>query len=484
MFTKFANDFWRAPFLALAFFAFALVPAIFSAHPSQGAAIVERETNILTLELGRGVLVRLDRAAANVFVANPLVADVQVKSPKLIYVFGQKPGSTTFYAIDSADNVIYSAKVDIEQNIAYLQDTIDRLLPDASVRVSSVNGMIILTGHVKSPADADLAQQVVQQSIVVSVRDGDVFQETVEIRVINRIQVATPTQVNIRVKMAEMSRDILKTLGFNWDVGVATAGGSFFGFAQGADFVNIIRDDNQDEIFREFLRRPETNSAVFNSVGGRHDVNAMIDALEDEGYISILAEPNLTAISGEAASFLAGGEFPVPVPQSGVNVGALTIEFKSFGVGLAFVPTVLSENKISLNITPEVSQLSSTGAVTVNDITIPALTTRRVHTTVELGSGQSFAIAGLLQSNITQQVNKYPFLGDIPILGTLFRSDTFQRQETELVVIATPYIVRPVNQSDLVTPIDINSLPADTGRWIKGKRDLKGEGGLATGEGG
>ena len=213
-------------------------------------------------------------------------------------------------------------------------------------------------------------------------------------------------------------------------------------------------------------------------------MNALVDALEDEGFLSILAEPNLTALSGETASFLAGGEFPVPVPQTGANTGAITIEFKQFGVGLSFSPTVLSENKINLKVAPEVSQLSLAGAVTVNDISIPALTTRRVNTTVELGSGQSFAIAGLLQSNISQEVSKFPILGDIPILGTLFRSDSFKREETELVIIVTPYIVRPVNPDQLLSPTDINHMSMDTGRWIKGKRDLAGDGGLKTGEGG
>ncbi|MCH8348437.1 MAG: type II and III secretion system protein family protein, partial [Proteobacteria bacterium] len=196
--------------------------------------------------------------------------------------------------------------------------------------------------------------------------------------------------------------------------------------------------------------------------------------------LSILADPNRTAISGETASFLAGGEFPVPVPQSGVSQGAITIQFKQFGVGLSFTPTVLSENKINLKVSPEVSQLSTQGAVTINGITVPALTTRRATTTVELASGQSFAIAGLLQSNISQEARKFPWLADIPILGTLFRSDTFKREETELVIIVTPYIVRPVNSERLMAPTDINHMPMDTGRYLKGKRDLAGDGGLKT----
>ena len=286
-----------------------------------------------------------------------------------------------------------------------------------------------------------------------------------------------------------MSRNTLKTLGFNLEATFRTAGGgSVLGFLSGANVFNLVPDPENPEgpFIKEFITGSnDTNSFFFDNVGGRHDVSAVIDALETEGYLSILAEPNLTAISGETASFLAGGEFPIPVPQAGVSqgatTGAITIQFKQFGVGLAFTPTVLSENKINLKVSPEVSQLTTIGAVTIQGFTIPALTTRRATTTVELASGQSFAIAGLLQSNISQQARKFPWLGDIPILGTLFRSDTFKREETELVIIVTPYIVRPVNAERLMAPTDINHLPMDAGSYLKGKRDLAGDGGLKTG---
>lgn len=450
---------------------------------AKAAAIIEEPENELKLEENRSVIIRLDREAANVFVANPDIANIQLKSPKLLYIFGAQAGVTTFYAIDANDNVIYSATVEVDYNIERIQAMMDELLPRASIRVQQMNGIIILTGYAKSPEDADLAAQIIQQIYVTQRTGGGGGSGDGGLRVINQIKINTPTQVNLRVKIAEMSREIMKTLGFNWDVAVSS-GGSFFGFAQGNDFVRRIFDENNNEISRNFLRTTDTNSLVFSDVGGKHDVNALVDALEEEGFLSILAEPNLTALSGETASFLAGGEFPIPVPQSGGNNNAITIQFKQFGVGLSFTPTVLSENKINLKVAPEVSQLSSAGAVTIQGISVPALTTRRVNTTVELGSGQSFAIAGLLQSNISQEVSKFPILGDIPILGTLFRSDTFQREETELVIIVTPYIVRPVNPDQLITPVDINNMSQDTGRWIKGKRDLAGDGGLKTGEGG
>lgn len=449
-------------------------------NQANAAAIIEEPENFLEVEENRSLIIRLDRNAAGVFVANPDIADVQIRSSKLLYIFGKQAGVTSFFAVDANDKVIYSATVEVDFNIERIQSMMDQLLPTASIRVQQMNGIIILTGYAKSPEDVFLANQIVQQ-IYVTKRDSGGDDEG--LRVINQIQVNTPTQVNLRVKIAEMSRDIMKTLGFNWDVAFAT-GGSLFGFAQGSDFVDVITDEFGNETSRQFFRTPDTNSALFSNQGGKHDVNALVDALENEGFLSILAEPNLTAMSGETASFLAGGEFPVPVPQTTGSFNAITISFKQFGVGLSFSPTVLSENKITLKVAPEVSQLSAAGAVVVNDISIPALTTRRVNTTVELGSGQSFAIAGLLQSNITQEVSKFPILGDIPILGTLFRSDKFQREETELVIIVTPYIVRPVNPDQLISPTDINHMPQDTGRWIKGKRDLAGDGGLKTGEGG
>jgi pilus assembly protein CpaC len=176
----------------------------------------------------------------------------------------------------------------------------------------------------------------------------------------------------------------------------------------------------------------------------------VVDALEDERLLTVLAEPNLTAMSGETASFLAGGEFPIPVPQDG---GTISIEYKKFGVSLAFKPTVLSDGRINLSVTPEVSELSAAGSITISNFVIPALSTRRAETTVELGSGQSFAIAGLLQSSQDQTTSKFPALGDLPVLGPLFRSDVYQRGETELVIIVTPYVVRPVSQK-MALPTD------------------------------
>jgi pilus assembly protein CpaC len=271
---------------------------------------------------------------------------------------------------------------------------------------------------------------------------------------INKLAVSEPNQVHLRVRVAEVSRTVLKQIGVNWES--AGSFGSFvYALATGTDFIPgddnaILRSEKFDNIHAGF----RTDS---------HNVNALLDALDKEGLITVLAEPNLTAVSGEAAEFLAGGEFPVVVPT---NNGGLQIRYKQFGVSLSFTPTLIGGATISLKVRPEVSQLSSAGALEIDGFFIPALTTRRAETTVELGSGQSFAIAGLLQNNITRDIDRFPGLAEVPILGSLFRSDEFQRSESELVIIVTPYIVRPVSSQRLALPTDGLTPPTDTDRVL------------------
>ncbi|MGI9435953.1 MAG: type II and III secretion system protein family protein, partial [Geminicoccaceae bacterium] len=250
--------------------------------------------------------------------------------------------------------------------------------------------------------------------------------------------------------------------GFNWEA-LFNSGNFTFGFANGRD---LFSDDGS--IFRAPANAggnaPGIGFGSYNS--NNASVSTAIDALAQEGLVTVLAEPNLTALSGETASFLAGGEFPIPVAADGNDI---KIEFKEFGISLAFTPTVLAQNRISLKVRPEVSELSSTGAITVNGLTVPALATRRAETTVELGSGQSFAVGGLLSNDIQNTVSKFPGLGDLPVLGTLFRSQRFQTKETELVILVTPYLVRPVTEPVLATPIDGYEAPSDIERILEGR---------------
>jgi pilus assembly protein CpaC len=262
--------------------------------------------------------------------------------------------------------------------------------------------------------------------------------------------------------VAEVSRQVIKEFGINWDA-VFETGDLLFGFATGRPAFGAAGSN---------FRGP-TNAGggvpdlAFGSfTPGDNVVNTAIDALAQEGLVNVLAEPNLTALSGETASFLAGGEFPIPVATDNNDI---TIEFKEFGIQLAFTPTVLSGNRISLRVRPEVSELSQDGSIEINGLTIPALKTRRAETTVELGSGQSFAIGGLLSSDVQNAVSKTPGIGDLPVLGTLFRSTAFRRNETELVIIVTPYLVRPVDEPVLAIPNDGYKAPSDIERILEGR---------------
>jgi pilus assembly protein CpaC len=378
----------------------------------------------ITLDVSKGRLIQLGQPANSVFVADPDVADVQVKSPTLVYIFGKAAGETTLYAVGDNDEVLLNSTVRVRHNIEALERTLHDLVPYNSIQVSTIDDNLVLEGTMYSSAEAEDVRRIAAHFV------PDPKQ------IINKIKVEEANQVNIRVRVAEVSRNIAKQFGINWN--------SFF---------------NNGHIAFSLLTSPlsisglTANSLTGSITGSNYQVEALIDALEQNGLVTILAEPNLTAISGEPASFLAGGEFPIPVPQSGTGSAAvITIDYKKFGVSLNFVATVHG-NSINLHVAPEVSELSTQGAITIEGFQVPALTTRRADTTLELASGQSFAIGGLLQNNIIQTVQKFPWLGDVPILGTLFRSNTFQRNESELVIIVTPYIVRPVSTA-LRAPTD------------------------------
>jgi pilus assembly protein CpaC len=412
------------------------------------------------LEMNKGRLIALEHPAASVFVADPDIADVQIKSPKLIYVFARKPGETTLYTVDASDRIVEGWRVSVAHNLTRLREAIQQYVPSARVDVSSVGDAIVVQGVVRS---AEAAEDVRVLAARLAGKDN----------VINRLSVNGPSQINLRVRVAEVRRSVVKQIGINWD-SIMGIGAFSFGLGIGNPAAASVADvskaaaGNAVVNGQEFLERNlnsfgsgTTNSIFGGGRGTRWNVNAVIDALENEGLVTVLAEPNLTAVSGETASFLAGGEFPVPVPQGN---GAVTIDFKKFGVGLAFTPTLLSDGRIVLKVRPEVSQLSNDGSVRVSGFAIPAITTRRAETTVELGSGQSFAIAGLIQNDINHAVKRLPGLGDLPILGALFRSDAFQRDESELVILVTPYIVRPVSDTAMSVPNDGLTMPSDVER--------------------
>ena len=403
--------------------------------------------NDVTLSVGTGRMVRLDSSITDLFVANDSVADVQVRSPTQIYIFGKAAGSTTVYATDRAGRVVYSANVRVGQNLGSIDQLLDLAMPEADIQATPLSGMVLLTGTVAQPADAEEAERLVQSFV----GEGTT--------VVSRLRTATPQQVLLQVRIAEVSRTLVRQLGMNL-LTQDTTGGFLFGIGRGNPGTitpgAIIRDAaglpiGQDPTQFTFNRPAGTTTiaAAGNLLG--MDILSTLNLNETTGLVTTLAEPTLTALSGETASFLAGGEFPIPVSQS---LGAVTIEYKQFGVGLAFSPIVLEDGRISMRVRPEVSELSSEGSITLNGFEVPALVTRRAETTVELGSGQSFMIAGLLRNTGNNAIDRAPFLGRLPIIGALFRSTNFRRSETELVIIVTPYLVRPVSASQIALPTD------------------------------
>lgn len=417
-----------------------------------GAQLLEATASAITLEVNEGSLIRLNSAAAEVFIANADIADVQVKSNRVIYVFGKAQGETTFYALDKNDKTLFSATISVTRNVSALRSAYKQMLPGVPINVSTLGQLIVLRGNVGSPAEAAMAERLARDILSTE-------------RIMNAVNILQPTQVNLRVRVAEISRSVLKQLGFNWQ-GFVSGSNVGFGIATGRQVSQVIADPITD-LPVEIFNRATEGGAVFGELfTGGLDLNFAIDALDQDGFIKVLAEPNLTALSGKTASFLAGGEFPIPVPSR----DGIGIEYREFGVKLDFTPTVLDSGRITMHVRPEVSDLSSAGSIRIEGFSIPSISTRRADTVVELGSGQSFVIAGLIQNNVVQSGDKYPGLGSIPILGALFRSEQFRREETELLIVVTPYLVKPVSDRQIELPTDKFIAPNDMDRFLNERR--------------
>jgi len=438
----------------------------------------ERPTREVLLSIGEGELITLPAAVADVWVSAPNVADVYVRDPRHINLFGVAFGEATVFATDKSGQVIYSTRVRVAQNITALDRMLQAALPGANITVTTAGQIAVLNGTVGSPDDIAQAQALVTAALNPGV-DPNAPGAQLKIAVINRLKTATPLQVNLQVKFAEVSRNFVKNIGVNLQN--RDSGNFTFGIAQGRQGTigtvpgvpgqpNAAVDANGRVPGQNFFNFP---SAVANGTtlgaAGRFlgmDFLSSLDLAERNGQVTTLAEPNLTVLSGETGSFLAGGEIPIPVSQ---GLGAVSVEYKQYGISLSYTPTVLADGRISLRVRPEVSQLTANGAVQINGTTIPALSTRRAETTLELGSGQSFMIAGLLQNNHNNSIDQAPGLGDVPVLGALFRSNSFQRNETELVIVITPYLVKPVNAGDIALPTDGYKAPTDLGRVFLGE---------------
>ena len=418
-------------------------PAVVKVDLSQGP-----QTQALSLPVGRSAVVDLPVDARDVLVSNPNIAEAVLRSPRRIYVLGLKSGATDAVFFDQAGRRILSLNIRVDQNTSQLSDTINRLLPGSQVRVEAINDSVVLSGTVASESDADKAMQLARASV--STPD----------RALNMLSIAGKDQVMLKVRVLEMNRTVIKQLGFDWQAIINKVGSTQFLLSSVPTFgVN-------GALLGGAIAGLSHNTANDKFTGE-------VQAFEQVGLVRTLAEPNLTAVSGEPAKFLVGGEFPVP--SSVANNGQVSVEFKPFGVGLGFTPIVLSGGRISLKLATEVSELSNQGSFNVSTgsggptLVIPSLTVRRAETTVELPSGGALMIAGLLQDKTSQDLGNVPGIKNVPILGALFQSRDFQSGQTELVVIVTPYIVNPTSPDALQSPTSGLEISSDADTILLGR---------------
>lgn len=482
----------------------ALTPSLASAQPAQATRISQTaraaDSTSLVLPFGKSAIIDLPSAARDVLVSNPQIADAVVRTPTRIYVIGRQIGQTNAFFFDANGRQIANIEIRVEPDVAPLNDVLQRLTGSSNVRAEAVNGSLVLSGSVSSAAEAQNAVDIATRFVSSSGGGAQASQQ-----IVNMIDVQGSEQVMVRVRVVEMSRTLVRQLGVNLNyteianrllssdafvdiatqngfsiagrlLGGVTASGGVAetvltprgvtypgGYSSGqmpADSGGVQGYDPGDPLAGD----PEVWGPADQTTTRQTD--ASIQAFERAGLLRILAEPNLTAISGESARFLAGGEFPVPVNS---DEGQISIEFKPFGVGLAVTPVVLSGGRISLKLSTEVSELTSEGAISTGDtpvvnangtttvvrgVTIPALQVRRAETTVEMPSGSAIVMAGLIRESTRHAMEGLPGAMNMPVLGTLFRSRDFINNESELVIIVTPYLVNATSPERLRTPSD------------------------------
>lgn len=449
-----------------------------AAITTSAPAYAQNSDKSIILSIGDVHQLTLNTAVTDVVVADPRVADVEVTSSKKMYIYAKGGGTTDIVATDASGRTIYRGKIVVGGNLSSLDQMFKLAMPDAEIQVTAMNNIVLLTGTVAQPEDAAEAERL---AIAFTATKGE--GNSTGTNIINRIKMATPLQINLQVRVAEVSRSLSKEINGNFatrDIDGPTGNGFLLPF-QGAnrDFATITGG---------YPNVPRTGASPTTSYGIAQlsgtaligaagklfgiDVAAAFDLSERVGLVSTLANPNLTTVSGETAEFLAGGEFPIVTSSN----NGTSIEYKSYGVNLTYTPTVLADGRISLRVRTEVSDISSQGAVRIGGLEIPATTNRMTETTVEMGSGQSMMISGLLSNQLTNSLNKMPGLGDVPLLGSLFKSNGWRRNETELMIVITPYLVRPVSDSQIKLPTDGLHSPNDLERILLNKSTVdKGE---------
>lgn len=417
----------------------------------------------LDVPLNKSQMLTVDRAFARVMVGNEDIADIMPVSSRSIYVLGKKLGTTSLTVLDSASKVIAVIDVAVGPDVVSLRRQLAELLPGEDIGASISNDAVVLRGIATSAPAVDRAIQLAKTYA------GD--------KVVNLLSVGTSQQVMLEVRFAEVSRQAAKDIGINHSF---LDGKTIGSIGNSASASVLATNDTLSTLTPHPVIAIDSLKDRFGILGrafsiGGLDVFSTFDALERKGLIKTLAQPTLLALSGQTASFLAGGEFPIPVAQdSGTASGSnarITVEFKPFGVSLAFTPTVLADGVINLAVEPEVSSLDPSASVQINGLSIPGLRTRRANTVIELRDGEAFAIAGLLQNDFSTTVRQLPLLGSIPIIGTLFRSSGFQRGETELVIIVVPHLVKPTRPDKISLPTDRVKDPSETDLFLHGRTD-------------
>jgi pilus assembly protein CpaC len=426
----------------------------------------------LTLSLDKAAVVQLDQDARDVLVSNPELVDAVVRTPRRIFLLATKVGQTNAFFFDASGKQILALDIRVEKDVVDLAGLMKMSMPNSAIQVHALNDSIVLTGSVASAMEASRAADLAARFA------------TDPKKVVNMISIAGGQQVMLKVRIAEMDRNVAKQFGVNLAaakiVGIHGDTPLALSTANQFNLVGQALSDLSGGQFGQVCEGGPGNSlnpfaTVMQGAGNcpiQNNVQGQLKALERVGLVHMLAEPNLTAVSGETAKFLAGGEFPVPVSRD--RDGNITVEFKQFGVSLSFTPVVLAPGRISLQLSSEVSELSNTGAFTLTGgtttgLSIPALNVRRTGTTIELPSGGSFAVAGLMQHNTKQVIDGFPGVKDLPVLGALFRSRDFADDQTELVVLVSAYLVEPTSESAFAAPTDGFIAPTDPETLLLGR---------------
>jgi pilus assembly protein CpaC len=423
------------------------------AQSTPDAKAVASEAQRLELGVGKSKVVDLASPIKRASLANPEVADTVVISPKQIYLTGKAIGVTTLTLWKENGDLFSVFDIAVTPDLTRLREQLHKLLPDEQgIVVTSSHDNVTLSGTI-----SNLARQS---------RALEIAEPYAPKKVVNLLQVGGAQQVMLEVRVAELERDLIRRFGMNLN---GVGAGNNFGVTALNGITTLSGPGGLSDPVGQLVTNAVNSLVRFQT--GSITWTSFIDALKEEDVIKVLAKPTLVAVSGQEAQFLSGGEFPFPVPQA---FGVVTIQYKKFGVGLAFTPTVLTNNRISMAVSPEVSELDFNNSLQLQGFLVPSITTRRATTVVDLADGQSFAIAGLLRDTVREQMQKFPFLGDVPVLGALFRSSKFQKNQTELVIIVTPHFVKPIDMAQQTLPTDTYIEPNDWEFYLMGWTDGAG----------